>query len=228
MRSRLPAPALLTLLLSLLALFLVAAPSSAVEDGVDVEALAEQLAEDPVLVDPASAVEPDADAVRAAVEDLPVPTYVVVLPQAAVDLEDSGIDGVLLRVVDALDDPRAVVVVVTDGAETQAGEGGASGVQASRLLDEIVQARGDQEFDGRTLTGALLEFAAAVEGDSDEGAERGVTSSSRRAVGVAGLVGVAVLGAGMLFARSQRRARQQAPLTDIDTDAAGGEAHGTW
>ena len=214
--------ALAGLLAAVLALLLVATATPAA--AVDVDAIAERLADDPVLVDPASAVEPDAEAVRDAVEDLPVPTYVVVLPQAAVDAEDSGIDGVLLRVVDALDDPRAVVVVVTDGAETQAGEGGASGVQASRLLDEIVQARGDQQFDDRTLTSALLEFAEAVGRDSDEGAERGVTSSSRRAVGVAGLVAVALVAAGMLFARSQRRARQLAPLPD----AEGGEAHGSW
>ena len=209
----------LAAVLALVLAVAVAAPAAA---AVDAEELASRLGEDPVLVDDASTVKPDEDAVQAAVEELPVPTYVVVLPQAAVDTEDSGIDGVLLRVVDALRDPRAVVVVVTDGGELQAGEGGASGVQASAVLDSIVQARGDQEFDGRTLTAALLEFAERVERDGQEGAERGVTSSSRRTVGVAGLIAVALVGAGLLWARSQRRVREQAPLTDA------GERSGRW
>ena len=209
----------LAALLALVVALLAAAPVAA---AVDAERLATRLGEDPVLVDEASTVKPDESAVQGAVEDLPVPTYVVVLPQAEVDTEDSGIDGVLLRVVDALRDPRAVVVVVTDGGELQAGEGGASGVEASALLDGIVQARSDQAFDGGTLTAALLEFAAAVERQGQEGAERGVTSSNRRTVGVAGLIGVAVVAAGLLWARSQRRVSQQAPLTDA------GEPSGRW
>ena len=183
---------------------------------VDTDALAEQLAEDPVLVDPRAGIRIDEDAVREAFSALPVPTYVVIVPQRDVDEEETGIDGVLLRVVEALRDPRAVVVVVTDLGELQAGEGGSSGVQASALLDRIVQARSEQAFSGLALTEALLEFSDGVEGGSEEGAERGVDALDRRTVGVAGLVGVAVVAAGMLFLRSQRQARRQAPLTDAD------------
>lgn len=183
---------------------------------VDADALAQQLGEDPVLVDPRSGIRIDEDAVRDSFSALPVPTYVVIVPQRDVDEEESGIDGVLLHLVEALRDPRAVVVVVTDAGELQAGEGGASGVRASALLDAIVQARSEQAFSGQALTEALLEFSDGVEGGSEEGAERGVDVLDRKTVGVAGLMGVALVAAGMLWMRSQRRVRRQAPLTDAE------------
>ena len=184
---------------------------------LDADAVAEQLGEDPVLVDPRAGIRIDEDAVQEAFSELPVPTYAVIVPQRDVDEEETGIDGVLLRLVESLRDPRAVVVVVTDAGELQAGEGGASGVQASALLDRIVQARSEQAFSGQALTEALLEFADGVAGGSEEGAERGVDALDRQTVGVAGLVAAGVLAAGMLFLRSQRQARRQAPLTDADT-----------
>jgi hypothetical protein len=198
------------LLAALLALTALAGPAVA----LDTDALADRLAEDPVLVDPRSGIRIDEDAVLAAVEAAPVPTYVVLLPQRDVDGDESGIDGVLLRVVEALQDPRAVVVVVTDAGELQAGEGGSSGVEASALLDRIVQARSDQAFNGMALTGALVEFAQGVAGGSDEGAERGVSGVDRQAVGVAGLIGVAIVGGGLLWLRTQRQVQREAPLTD--------------
>lgn len=188
---------------------------------LDVADVAERLGEDPVLVDPRSAIRIDEDAVRKAFEALPVPTYVVVMPQRDVDEHESGIDGVLLQMVEALDDPRAVVVAVTDSGELQAGEGGASGVEASALLDRIVQARQEQAFSGQALTGALLEFAEGVRGGSGEGAERGLDAPGRQVIGFTGLVAVAVVAGGMLWMRSQRRVRQQAPLTDADTGNGG-------
>lgn len=200
------------LLAAFLLLLVLAGPAAA----LDTDGLAARLGEDPVLVDPRSGIRIDEDAVREAFEDLPVPTYVVIVPQRDVDEEESGIDGVLLRVVEALRDPRAVVVVVTDTGELQAGEGGASGVQASALLDGIVQARSEQAFSGQALTEALLEFAAGVDGGSEEGTERGVDVLDRQTVGVAGLVAVALVAAGMLWMRSQRQVRRQAPLTDAD------------
>ena len=188
---------------------------------VDAEAVAERLADNPVLVDPRSGIRIDDEAVREAFEELPVPTYALIVPQGDVDDADSGIDGVLLRVVEALDDPRAVVVVVTDAGELQAGEGGASGVQASALLDAIVQARSEQAFSGQALTAALLEFADGVAGGSEEGAERGVDGLDRQTVGVAGLTVVAVRAGGMLWARSQRKVRQESPLTDAEAHSGG-------
>ncbi len=198
------------LLAVLVALTALAGPAIA----LDVDALAERLADDHVLVDPRSGIRIDEDAVAEAVERAPVPTYVVLLPQRDVDSDESGIDGVLLRVVEALEDPRAVVVVVTDAGELQAGEGGSSGVQASALLDRIVLARSAQTFDGVALTAALVEFADDVAGGSQEGAERGVDGVDRKAIGVAGLIGVAILGGGVLWVRSQRQVRREAPLTE--------------
>lgn len=188
---------------------------------VDAEAVAERLADNPVLVDPRSGIRIDDEAVREAFEQLPVPTYALIVPQGDVDDADSGIDGVLLRVVEALDDPRAVVVVVTDAGELQAGEGGASGVQASALLDSIVQARSEQAFSGQALTAALLEFADGVAVGSEEGAERGIDGLDRQTVGVAGLTVVAVLAGGMLWVRSQRKVRQESPRTDAEAHSGG-------
>lgn len=198
------------LLAVLLALTALAGPAAA----LDADGLAERLADDPVLVDPRSGIRIDEQAVLRAVERAPVPTYVVLLPQRDVDGDDSGIDGVLLRVVEALRDPRAVVVVVTDAGELQAGEGGSSGVQASALLDRIVQSRSAQAFNGVALTEALVEFADGVAGGADEGAERGVSGVDRQAVGVAGLIGVLIVGGGLLWLRSQRQVQREAPLTD--------------
>lgn len=207
-------------LLPLLALpLLLAGPAAA--EAVDVDAIVSRLGEDPVLVSPDSTVRPDEGAVREALGALAVPTYVVVLPQADVDLADSGIDGVLLRVVEALDDPRAVAVVVTDGGELQAGEGGASGVAASRLLDRVVQARAEQDFDGVALTDALLAFAEGVQQEGSEGAERGIDTSGQRAVVVAGLAGMVVAAGALLWVRAQRKVRRAAPLSDATRDEGG-------
>ena len=195
-------------------LLLAAGPAAAAE----VDQIVQQLQDSPVLVDERSAVVPDVALLEEELSALPVPTYVVVLPQADADAEDSGIDGLLLRVVEALEDPRAVVVVVTDGGELQAGEGGASGVNASAALDRIVLERGDQDFDGEALTGALVEFAQTVEREGQEGGARGITGSPRQAIGVAGVAAVALLAGGLLWARSQRKARMQAPLTDVTPD----------
>ena len=210
--------AVLTASLTVSTALLLAGPAWA----VDADEVAERLGEDPVLVDPRAGIRIDEPAVRTAFEELPIPTYVLIVPQRDVDEADSGIDGVLLRVVEALDDPRAVVVVITDQGELQAGEGGASGVPASALLDAIVQARAEQAFSGQALTAALLEFAEGVAGRSDEGAERGVDGLDRQTIGVAGLVVVAVVAGGMLWARSQRKVTRESPLTDA-------EAHtGSW
>lgn len=201
------------LLAALLAgLAVLAAPAEA----LDAAEVAERLSDDPVLVDPRSAIRIDHDAVREAFEALPVPTYVVILPQRVVDEADSGIDGVLLRVVEAVDDPRAVVVVVTDAGELQAGEGGSSGVPASALLDGIVQARSDQAFSGQVLTAALLDFAEGVERGGGEGAERGVDRLDRQTIGVAGLAVVVLVAGWLLWARSQRKVSRESPLTDAE------------
>ena len=211
-----------SLLAALLALSaLLTGPLAGPAQALDVDDLATRLREDPVLVDPRSAIRIDEPAVLEAVEGAPVPTYVVILPQRDVDGDDSGIDGVLLRVVEALRDPRAVVVVITDSGELQAGEGGASGVQASALLDRIVLARSEQTFNGQALTEALLEFARGVSGDSEEGAERGVSGADRQTIGVAGLIGVAVLAGGLLWLRSQRQVRRESPLTDAEAGSGG-------
>ena len=202
------------LLLALLAaLLLPAAPAAATVD----EVLA-GLAEDPLYVSQESSVTPEQAVVRAALEDARVPTYVVVVPQSDVDEQELGIDGLTLRIVEGLADPEAVVVVVSDGQELQAADGGRAGVDASAVLDQVLADRLDQPFGPATLTGALVDFAEIVdEGAPVTAAPGQAPRSLRRTIGLVGLVAVAALGGGgWLYTRAQRRVVAEQPLTRDD------------
>ncbi|MCW2613183.1 MAG: hypothetical protein JWN08_177 [Frankiales bacterium] len=184
-------------------MLLVAAPA-AVDDVVA------SLRQDALYVSSDSSLTPDGDAVREALAQTSVPTYVAVVPQEQVDAAELGIDGLMLQIVDGLADPKAVVYVVSDGGELQAGEGGASGVDAGGILDRVLAERIDEPFDATSVTGALVDIARLVDADAD--AEPG---STRRTVGLVGLVAtVAIGGGGLLYTRAQRRLRASAPLTD--------------
>ena len=164
------------------------------------------LREQPLYVDPASTVQPDPGVVLDALEEAAVPTYVVVVPQADADAEELGIDGLLLRIVERLDRPDAVVLVVTDGEELQV-SGGIPGVDAVAALDRVLTARLEQPFTSQTLTGALVDFTQQVSAQAPQGG-----GISRRTVGLTGLVVVAVLSAGWLYVRAQRRVLDPTPL----------------
>ena len=193
-----------------------AAPAAASVD----EVLA-GLRESRLHVSQESTVTPDQAVVRAALERTRVPVYAVVVPQEEADAQELGIDGLMLRVVEGLGDPEAVVVVVTDGQELQAGDGGRSGVDASAVLDAVLASRLDQPFGPATLTGALVDFAELVDaGGPAAPAAAEPQGSTRRTVGLVGLVAVAALGGGgWLYARGQRRLMASAPLTSDDLTA---------
>ena len=177
------------------------------------------LRQDRLFVSPTSSLTPDRAVVREALGRTRVPLYVAVVAQEQVDATELGIDGLMLRLVDWLADPRAVVLVVTDGGELQAGEGGSSGVDAAAVLERVLTQRLDQPFGAATLTGAIVDLAALV-GPREV---RVVEGSTRRTVGLVGLVTVVVLGGGgMLHARSQRRLRAGAPLTEEPAPTATG------
>ena len=201
---------LLAALAALAALVLLAGPASATTDQV-----LTALRADPLYVAADSTLRPDEAAVRAALGRTPVPTYVAVVPQAEVDAGELGIDGLMLQLVDGLGDPRAVVVVVSDGGELQAGEGGQSGVDASGVLDRVLAERLDEPLTPQTLTEALVELAGSIDTQAQP------AGTDRRTVGLVGLVATVALGAGLLYARSQRRLRAQAPLTDDEPRPAG-------
>ena len=177
------------------------------------------LRQDRLFVSPTSSLTPDRAVVREALGRTRVPLYVAVVAQEQVDATELGIDGLMLQLVDGLADPRAVVLVVTDGGELQAGEGGSSGVDAAAVLERVLTQRLDQPFGAATLTGAIVDLAALV-GPREV---RVVEGSTRRTVGLVGLVTVVVLGGGgMLHARSQRRLRAGAPLTEEPAPTATG------
>ncbi len=203
---------LLVLLGVLAALGVSALPAAATVDDV-----VAALHDDPLYVSADSSVTPDAAVVRTALEDVRVPTYVVVVPQADVDAQDLGTEGLLLEVLDRLGEPRAVVVVVSDGEELAAGDGGQAGVNASAVLDRVLAARLDQPFGPATLTAALVDVVQQVDaGDGPRAAEQ-PQRSTRRTVGLVGLIAVAALGGGgWLYARAQRRVLAAAPLTRDD------------
>ena len=177
------------------------------------------LRQDPLFVSPTSSITPDRAVVRDALARTRVPLYVAVVAQEQVDATELGIDGLMLALVDRLADPRAVVLVVSDEGELQAGEGGSSGVDAAAALDRVLTQRLDQPFGSATLTGAIVDLAALV-GPREV---RVVEGSTRRTVGLVGLVTVvAIGGGGLLYARSQRRLRAGAPLTDEAAPTAAG------
>lgn len=169
--------------------------------------MAAGLARQPLYVDPASAVQPDQGVVLDALDDARVPIFIAVVPQALAAAEPLGIDGLLLRLVERLERPDAVVLVVTDGEELQVG-GGSPGVDPVAALDRVLIARLEQPFTAQTLTGALVEFTERVSIEAPQG-----SGVSRRTVGLTGLVAVAVLTAGWLYARAQRRVLDPVPLT---------------
>lgn len=200
---------MLALLLTSFALLAGATPASA-----EVEEVLAGLREDRLYVSPASSITPDRAVVREALSTTRVPTYVAVVPQEDVEAVELGIDGLMLQLVEGLGDPEAVVLVVSDEGELQAGEGGASGVDAAGVLDRVLAERIDQPFGAATLTGALVDIAGLV-GRQAEPEPLQEAGSTRRAVGLAGLVAtVAIGGGGLLYARAQRRVRASAPLTD--------------
>ncbi len=199
-------------LVAVLLVLLLAAPASAAPP--DLSTVASRLRQDPLYVDAASTVVPDAVAVRAALAGTPVPTYVAVLPQASADAEELGVGAVMLRVLEEVQDPTAVVLVVTDGEELQAGAGPRSGFDADAALDKVLTSRLDEPFGPRTLTGALVEFAELVR---TQVRPAPVPSTSRRTVGLVGLAVTALLAGGLVLGRRRRAAPD---------DAAGGAPDG--
>ena len=187
-------------------------PASVISDGALIGQVLAALRVDPLYVAPQVAVAPDAVLVRQALAASPVRTYVVVLPQGVVDAAELGIDGLMLQIVEGLADPRAVLLVVSDGGELQAGDGGSTGVDASAVLDQVIAERLEQSFEPGPLTAAIVDVITRV---GSQGTGAVTTGGTRRTVGLVGLVAVAALGGGgLLYRRGQRRLAAQAPLTD--------------
>ncbi|MGI8537816.1 MAG: hypothetical protein ACR2K2_15350 [Mycobacteriales bacterium] len=185
-------------------------PSGCASSAASVEQVVDGLRVNRLYVAPASAISPDRDAVLAALDEAEVPTYVVVVPQSDADAEELGIDGLLLRIVDRFAEREAVVLLVTDGQELQARDGGRAGADPTVALDRVLQARLDEPFTAATLTGAILEFTDRM----SQGAGPVAGGTTRRTVGLVGLVSVAALGGGgWLYIRAQRRVLASAPLS---------------
>ncbi len=195
---------------TLLLLLATALLTGAFPAAASVEQLVDGLRADRLQVAPASTISPDRDAVQAALDEAAVPTYVVVVPQSDADAEELGIDGLLLRIVDRLAEPEAVVLLVTDGQELQARDGGNAGADPAVALDQVLRERLDEPFTPATLTGAIVEFVDRV----SQEARPVAGGTTRRTVGLVGLVAVAALGGGgWLYVRGQRRVLASDPLT---------------
>lgn len=174
--------------------------------GASVEQVLQALRSDPLYVSPRSTLAPDAALVRSALRSAPSPTYVVVVAQAEVDAEELGIDGFLLRTVEGLGDPRAVVLVVTDGAELAAAGGEETGRAPTVALDRIIESRLDEPFTTETVTSAVLDFVRGVQQAPKTETVPSAPSRTRRTVGLVGLVCVVVLGVGLwLYGRWRPR-----------------------
>lgn len=192
----------------MLAGLLLASPALAVEG------LLAGLRADPLYISEESLVAPDHDEVGAALAGSGVPTFVAVLPQERVDREQSGIDGVMLALLDGLDEPSAVVVVVSDQGQLQAGEGTASGLGVATMLDDVLAERINEPFSPETLTEALVDLVGRVSAAAPASAD---TSARPATLGAAVLVGLLALGGGgWLYLRAQRRLRDVVPAGEHD------------
>jgi hypothetical protein len=207
---------LATLLLVLTAAAaLGAAPASA-----EVGEVVQGLRADRLYVAPTAGINPDRRAVLRTLDQATVPTYIAVVPQAEADAQELGIDGLLLRIIEQLAEPSAVVLVVTDGQQLQAGEGATSFADPAGALDQVLVARLDEPFTPETLTSALIEFTERV----DETATAAPAGDTRRTVGLVGLVAVAAVSGGWFYLRASRRALAPTPLSA----GTGGPDDGGW
>lgn len=206
---------LASILLLSTGLLLAAHPAAA-----DVEQVVAGLREQRLFISPQSAVRPDAGAVLAAQDAAAVPTYVAVVTQTDVDAEELGVDGLLLQIVEQLAEPGAVVLLVTDGQEIQARDGGRSGADSSAVLERVLAARLDEPFTPANLTAAIVDFVEQV--DQQARSAPAGRDTTLRTIGLTGLVVVAGLGGGgWLYGRAQRR------LPDPSWPGASGREKGT-
>lgn len=206
---------LASILLLSTGLLLAAHPAAA-----DAEQVVAGLREQRLFISPQSAVRPDAGAVLAALDAAAVPTYVAVVTQTDVDAEELGVDGLLLQIVEQLAEPGAVVLLVTDGQEFQARDGGRSGADSSAVLERVLAARLDQPFTPANLTAAIVDFVEQV--DQQARSAPAGRDTTLRTIGLTGLVVVAALGGGgWLYGRAQLR------LPDPNWPGASGREKGT-
>jgi len=196
-------------------LLLAAHPAAA-----DVEQVVAGLRDQRLYAAPDSAIQPDAGAVLAALDAAAVPTYVAVVPQADADAEELGVDGLLLQIVEQLAEPGAVVLLVTDGQELQARDGGLSGADPSAVLERVLASRLNEPFTPANLTAAVVDFVEQV--DLQAQTAPAGRDTTLRTVGLTGLVVVAALGGGgWLYGRAQRR------LPDPAWSGASGQEKGS-
>lgn len=203
-----------TALLVLLALALVlgAAPAAA----VSVDRIVLGLRADPLFVSPASQIAPDRMLATSSLRASTTPVYAVVVSETEVAAEEFGIDGITLRLVEALAGPDAVVLVVTDEGGLQAGGGELTGQTPTVALEQVIATRLDEPFTTETLTDAITDFVVEVGKASPVEPVAGAASTTRRTIGLVGLVAVAVLGVGSLLYSRWRRGRL--PFEDDDVD----------
>lgn len=206
-----------TALLVLLGLALVLGATPAAALSVDRVVLG--LRADPLFVSPASRIVPDRMLATTALRASTTPVYAVVVSESEVAADEFGIDGITLRVVEALAGPDAVVLVVTDEGGLQAGGGEFTGQTPTVALEQVISTRLDEPFTTETLTDAITDFVVEVgKASPDEPAPR-AASTMRRTIGLVGLLAVAVLGVGSLLYSRWRRGRT--PLEDdVDDDLA--------
>lgn len=198
------------LVLLALALVLGATPAAA----VSVDQVVLGLRADPLFVSPASHIVPDRMLATSSLRASRTPVYAVVVSETEVAAEEFGIDGITLRIVEALAGPDAVVLVVTDEGGLQSGGGEFTGQTPTVALEQVIATRLDEPFTTETLTDAITDFVVEVGKASPVEPVPVATSTTRRTIGLVGLGAVAVLGVGSLL--HSRRRRGRLPLEDDD------------
>lgn len=192
-----------TVLLLLLSVALLLSPTPA--SAVSVDQVVLGLRADPLYVSPASRIVPDRMLATAGLRAATTPVYAVMVSESEVASDEFGIDGLTLRIVEALAGPNAVVLVVTDEGGLQAGGGELTGQTPMVALERVISTRLDEPFTTETLTDAITDFVLEVAKAAPGEPVPGTASTTRRTIGLVGLLVVAVLGVGSwLYGRSRR------------------------
>ncbi len=221
----------LLLLLISAALLGSATPAGA----VSVDEVLMGLRQDPLYVSRASSINPDRMLTTTSLRGSATPVYAVVVSEAEVASEELGIDGFTLRIVEGLAGPDAVVLVVTDQGGLQAGGGELTGRTPALALERVISSRLDEPFTTETLTDAITDFVREAAAAPAAEPVSSAPSTTRRTIGLLGLLAVVVIGIGgwlsgrfrrgMLEAEDERDEPGPSPDPsdeDEDDDAASG------
>jgi hypothetical protein len=193
----------------------LAGPVTTATAATAIRDVAQELRRDPVYVDPAADVPLDDEQVRDAIGAAPVPVYVAAVEESDVAAA-GGITQYVLAIGNAIGDPNAVVLVISDEPFFRADSApGAArlGIDAGAAIEgALADRRG--EFNEANVTSVVIDFVERLERSGADGGADAVSSGGGALL--LALLGLGAVGGGALYVQSRRRNRQR--LEDARAD----------